>query len=181
MASIPIELTQAIASSGGGSLALRMRQGDPQAVQEGLALVVQPKEKKGLKKQLMEVMGQVAKAEFLPALLQVVSNEKDMELVSVSLGALHAYGSEEVARTVLRRYPSMSSEAKLSAEALLALRLSTSRLLVGAVEAKQVEEPIWLSRHCAPCCCTRIETWPSGSKAFGGQSKVHRLRKCSKK
>ncbi len=140
LASIPIELTQAIASSGGGSLALRMRQGDPQAVQEGLALVVHPKEKKGLKKQLMEVMGQVAKAEFLHTLLQVVSNEKDMELVSASLGALHAYGSDEVARTVLHRYPSMSSEAKLSAEALLALRLSTSRLLVSAVEAKQIEK-----------------------------------------
>ncbi|MHC4874974.1 MAG: PVC-type heme-binding CxxCH protein [Planctomycetota bacterium] len=139
LAGIPDELVNAIAASGGGSTALKLRQGDAAAMQTAAQAVSDPKAKKEDRLQFLEIFGEVRRSEFIPALLAVVSSEKDADLVSAALTSLQAFDDLRVGQQVVARFPSIPAEAKLAAETLLASRSVWATELLKAVDAGKVE------------------------------------------
>jgi putative heme-binding domain-containing protein len=139
LAGIPQELVDAIAATGGGSTALRLRQGDATAVAAAVKAVADPKSKREDRLQFVEIFGEVRRSEFIPALLQVVSTEKGSDLVSAALTALQAFDDLRVGQEVVKSFGVIPGESKLAAETLLASRSVWAIELLKAVDAGSVK------------------------------------------
>ncbi len=129
----------AIAASGGGSTALKLRQGElPRCRRHRKQLLIR-KAKKEDRLQFLEIFGEVRRSEFIPALLTVVGTEKDADLVSAALTSLQAFDDLRVGQEVVRHFGAIPAEAKLAAETLLASRKVWATELLKAVDAGKVE------------------------------------------
>ncbi len=135
LAGIPDELVNAIAATGGGSVVLRLRQGDSGAIAEALAAVGNPKTELNIRRQFLEVFGQVRRSEFIPVLLQIVDNEKDASLVSAALTALQAFDDLRIGERVVGSFAELPEDALVVAETLLASRPVWALALLNAVNA----------------------------------------------
>lgn len=139
LANLPQELVNAIANSGGGSTALRVRQGDPDAIETAMAAVTDPKKPQSERLEFLQVFGEVRRPEFIPVLLQVVDNESDATLVSTALTALQPFGELEIGRRVVSRLDKLPGDARAAAESLLASRTDWALQLLQAVDAGDIE------------------------------------------
>ncbi|MCP4509439.1 MAG: c-type cytochrome, partial [Fuerstiella sp.] len=135
LADIPDKLVNAIAATGGGSVALRLRQGNADAIAEAVAEAGNPKAGLGTRRQYLEIFGQVRRSEFIPVLLQIVDSEKDPSLVSAALTALQAYDDMRVGERVVDRFAELPEDAMLAAETLLASRPVWALMLLHAINA----------------------------------------------
>ncbi len=135
LAGIPDELVNAIAATGGGSVALRLRQGDPNAIAEAVAAVGNPRADINARRQFLEIFGQVRRSEFIPILLQVIDSEKDASLVSAALTALQAFDDLRIGERVVSSFSELPADARLVAETLLASRPVWALALLHAVSA----------------------------------------------
>lgn len=142
LAGIPDELATAISATGRGSLPLKLRQGQPEAVAEALAIVKRSDSKSELRSQLIEILGQTAQPEFLPVLLRLLHDEKNPAILSVTLTALAAYDNPEVSSAVVAAYPGLAEEPRLAAESLLSSRTSSTRELLAAVDSGSVPKEL---------------------------------------
>ncbi len=139
LANIPKELVTAIAKTGGGSTALRLRQGDPAALRTAVKAVTNPKDSRSDRLQFLQIFGEIRQPEFIPVLLQVVKTEKDEALVSAALTALQAFDDLRVGKEVVAALPRISGDARLVAETLLASRSVWAVELLKAVDAGKVK------------------------------------------
>ncbi|MFM7040054.1 MAG: PVC-type heme-binding CxxCH protein [Planctomycetaceae bacterium] len=139
LAGIPDELVEALAASGGGSLALRFRQAQPDAVTEALQLVVDRSTPASTRIPLIEICGQLRQPMLLETLLKLSAEENDSTLLAAVLTALQNYDSPEIAHSVLSRLPKLDGDAALAAESLLASRAGWTEQLLVAIEAGQVQ------------------------------------------
>ncbi|MCA9085419.1 MAG: c-type cytochrome [Planctomycetaceae bacterium] len=134
LAGLPVEMVNAITASGGGSLALRLRQGNPDAIEEALAAVVNPKVKPEERRQFVEIFGEVQRSEFIPVLLTIVERETDTSVLSAALTALQSYDDERIGRQVVPQLSRFSDDVRLVAETLLASRPVWVLQLLDAVD-----------------------------------------------
>ena len=139
LAGIPDELVKAIADTGGGSVALRLRQGEPKAIAEAIAAVGNSKAKSDDRRQYLEIFGQVRRSEFIPILLKVVDNEKDASLVSAALTALQAFDDLRIGEAVVSSFQKLPTDARLVAETLLASRPVWAVALLNAVDGGKLK------------------------------------------
>lgn len=138
LAGIPEELATALSASGGGSLALRFRQGQPAAVAEATKTIQDGSASRDVRRQLLEICGQVRSAELLSVLRRVLETEQDDLVLATAIAAIQNYSEESIASEVLKRTGSMKQESWLAAEALLASRPSWSAAFVSAVRMGDV-------------------------------------------
>ncbi len=138
LAGIPDELAAAIAESGGGSLALRLRQRQPDAVEQALLLLADTEAKPEERRQVAEVLGQTGLKESLPVLMTLAQNEPESPVLSALLTALQSFDEPRIADVVITRLPQLKEESRLAGEALLSSRSVWSTRLVDAVNAGQV-------------------------------------------
>ena len=138
LATIPQQLVDAIANSGGGSTALKLRQGNPEAVASAVAAVQDSSANSADRLQFIEIFGEVRRPEFLPVLLNVVQNESSSELVSAALTAMQAFDDLRVGQTVANRFLQIPAESRLVAETLLASRSVWAEELLTAVDAGKI-------------------------------------------
>jgi putative heme-binding domain-containing protein len=134
LADLPDELVEEIGKSGGGSTALRLRQGNPEAIADALEMVVDPQVEREQRRQFLQVFGEIRRSEFIPVLLEVVQNEDDEQLISAALTALQSFVDQRVGRVVVEALPRLPSQTKLVAETLLASRRAWSIELLEAVD-----------------------------------------------
>lgn len=139
LAGIPDELVAAIAETGGGSTALRLRQGDPKAIEAAVAAVGDVKVKREERMQYLQIFGEIRRSEFIPVLLSVVANEKDELLVSSSLTALQAFDDLRVGQEVVKALPKIPVGSRLVAETLLSSRKVWALELLEAVDRKDID------------------------------------------
>lgn len=135
LAGIPDELVAALAKSGGGSLALRFRQAQPDAVAEAVKTIRDATASPEVRRQLIEICGQIHSADLLPVLLALVKQEKNPFVLSATLTALQNYDADSIGSDVAARFAELSEEPQLAAEALLVSRTSWSRQLLSAIDA----------------------------------------------
>jgi putative heme-binding domain-containing protein len=138
LASIPSELANAIAASGGGSLGLRLRQGLTEAISESIEKVQNAGTKGSEKKQLIEIFGQTANPELLPVLLKLLETEKDSTVSASVLNALQSYDDPSIANAVISNFAAFKNDALLAAESLLSSRPQWTISLLRAIDEKQI-------------------------------------------
>jgi len=140
LAGLPDELIKAIAKSGGASLPLRLRQGEPTAIDEALRIVADAKADTKQRRQLIEVFGQAPQASAVAPLLAIVRDAKDDSLRTASLTALLVYDEPRVAQTVIELHNQMSADSRAVAQSLLASRKSWALQFVSAVDSGQISK-----------------------------------------
>ncbi len=140
LAGIPEELVNALAQSGGGSLALRFRQAQPSAVAEAIRLIQDANAKPEVRSQLIEICGQIQTDELRNVLLSIVRNEQNSSVLATALSALQNYDEADIAADVTTRFSDLSEEAQLGAEALLVSRTVWSKQLLAAIDAGTIDK-----------------------------------------
>lgn len=139
LASIPDAMAAAIAASGGGSLALRLRQGQVEAIAEATNRLRSSDIKPTEKQQLIEILGQAGHKEALPVLISLLSDEKDNGILASVLASLQAFDEANIAEKVIAGLPRFTGEAQLAAESLLSSRPRWSLALLQAVDSGSIE------------------------------------------
>jgi putative heme-binding domain-containing protein len=139
LANLPPELVEALAARGGGSLALRLRQGQDEAVSEALDLIDNPKADRKQRLEVVAVFGEVAQPRCVPVLLQLLATAKDDETRHAALAALKSYPDAEIGNQVAQRFSDFSPDVRDTARTLLASRAAWALMLLKAVEAGKIE------------------------------------------
>lgn len=134
---IPQELADALAASGGGSLALRFRQGQPDAIEQAQRLIADSQAQPSLRVPVIEIAGQLHRPE-LQATLQQALQDPATPVQAAALAALMNYSDPAIAELVLQRFPGFQAEARLAAESLLASRNAWSQALLTAVDTGRI-------------------------------------------
>ncbi|MFN9721012.1 MAG: PVC-type heme-binding CxxCH protein, partial [Planctomycetota bacterium] len=142
LAGIPDELADALARSGGGSLALKLRQAQPDAIAEATRTIADPGAEKSTRRQLIEICGQVRHDQLKAALVTAATSEQDPDLLAAVLTALQNFDDPALAGPVLARIAILPETARLAAEAMLVSRAAWSKQLLNAIDAGIVSPSI---------------------------------------
>ncbi len=139
LTTLPTELVDVMVKVGAGSLELKVRRGDPQAVRQALSQIVDPKTPADKQSELIRLFGSVREQQCIPILLKVLRTTAARQAVEATLAALQSYDNPEIAETVLAVHQKISStEVRDLAFSLLASRASWSQQLLAAIDAEQV-------------------------------------------
>jgi putative heme-binding domain-containing protein len=139
LAGLPDELVAAMAASGGTSLALKVRQGDSQAIAEALRLIEDDTTDRETRQSYIEIFGQVRHQQSVPVLLKLIAESGDDPLRSAALSALSIYTDPQIGDEVVGRYVGFPPEVRGVAETLLASRRDWARKLLLAIDAGDIE------------------------------------------
>jgi putative heme-binding domain-containing protein len=149
LSGLPDELVAALAKAGGGSLSLRLRQGDRKAIDEALRLVGEERTKPAERVELIETLGEVREPRAVALLLGLLKSSKDSGVRVTCLGALQGFDDESIGRAVVALVPksaavetddvSGTNDERDAALNLLASRAAWSRALLDAVDAGRIE------------------------------------------
>ena len=138
MTGLPDELAAAIQAAGEAPLAFRLRQAEPAAIAEAVALIQNPKAKPEERLRYVRAFGEVRATQAVPALLAVAASNASEELRKAALVSLSAYEDESLGGRVADLLPSLEGQAQQAAFAMLASRASWGRRLLESVQAGRV-------------------------------------------
>tara|TARA_R110002072_G_scaffold303108_2_gene493877 strand:+ start:47269 stop:50901 length:3633 start_codon:yes stop_codon:yes gene_type:complete len=139
LAGLPDQLVAAIAKSGGGSTALKLRQGDAEAIKTAVTAVESGKGTATDRLQYLQIFGEIRRPEFIPVLLKVVDSDKNADLVSAALTALQAFDDLRVGQSVVKSLKGIPGDARLVAETLLGSRPVWAIELLEAVDRGELK------------------------------------------
>ena len=139
LAGLPDELVKVMARVGGGSPALRLRQGDDKAVADALKLLGDEKADRRQRRQFAQVFGEVRQPRCVPVLLRIIEKSRDDVLRQAALTALQSYPDPTIGVEVVRVYQQLPEDVRSVAQTLLASRKPWARELVQAVAAGKIE------------------------------------------
>lgn len=138
VAGLPERLVKAMERHGAASDSLRLRQGDPAAVQKALASLANQQANSAERLGYLQVLSEIKLPESVPLLLQIFEGETNQPLRKAALGALQVYSNPEIGEKVVAAYPKLNQELQVSAQTLLASRPAWLLQLAQAVERGQV-------------------------------------------
>lgn len=131
---LPDELTAAIQAKGQAPLALRLRQGDPDAIATALQRMQDTKVPADERLRYVRAFGEVRAAPAVPALLALAAGNASEALRKAALVALTVYDEASVGARVVELLPKLRGETQLAAFTLLSSRAEWSGRLLDAVE-----------------------------------------------
>lgn len=135
---LPDELVAALAETGPLPLSLRVRQGEPGAIQEAVKRLGDGSASTDERAELAALLGESRPAEALPVLLSLFESAQDAKLRSAALAALAGYGDSTVADALLTALPQRPSAEQVAILSLLVSRADWAGRLVEAVRAGAV-------------------------------------------
>jgi putative heme-binding domain-containing protein len=135
LANVPPELAAALTRAGGGSLALKVRQGDAAARRAALAILTDEQAAPADRADYAAMFGEARSPEALAGLLDVLGRTGDDQVRAAILGALPAYDDPRIPEVVLARYDRFTEDVRAVARALLASRRPWARAFVAAVQS----------------------------------------------
>jgi putative heme-binding domain-containing protein len=138
MTGLPDELLSAIATSRGASLSIRLRQGDPAAVRDALAIVSDPKARREDRLLHVRTFAELRHSEAIPQLLKVALSETDAALRKAAFASLGAYESDTIAASTLEALPNLPPEIRPPAFALLGSRSAWTQMLLDRLQSGQL-------------------------------------------
>jgi putative membrane-bound dehydrogenase-like protein len=115
------------------------RLGSPEAFKKALERVNDRRAPAAERTALVELLGQLARPEGLPLLLDLVDDDASKGLAVAALNALGGYQSPEVASRLLARYPKLSSSARDRVLTLLCSRPAWAARLIDAMASKSLD------------------------------------------
>lgn len=131
---LPDELVNAISESGGGSIALRLRQGRADAMAEAVQEVLNPKASIEQRVQFVQIFGQVRRPELVDTLLSLATTSANPDIVAAALNSLQAYSEERIGAEIAQAFSQLPKEARSSAEQLLSGRSSWAKSALKVVD-----------------------------------------------
>jgi putative membrane-bound dehydrogenase-like protein len=134
LSNVPAELVAALTAAGGGSLSLKIRQGETSAVDEALRAIQDKNTPAGKRAEYASLFGEVKQPKSVPVLLDVLSKTGDDRLKASILTTLQAYHDAEIPKVVLAQYGNFNEEVRTVAQSLLVSRKSWTIELVNAVD-----------------------------------------------
>ncbi len=150
MPALPDELAQALAGLGKGSLLLRVRQGEPAALTEALAVVADPQADPAARRLYARVFGEAPQAEAEPVLLALALGNEPADLRQIAFASLSAYDTPAIGRDVATHFSALPPEIRDAALNLLASRpawtLSLLEVITAGDLARETIPPELLTR-----------------------------------
>ncbi len=140
LGSLPAELAEALARFGGTSLALRLRQGKPEAIAKALAVIADDRADANERLQYVQIFGEVKQARSVPTLLALVGGARDEALRIAALTALQPYNDPAIAAAVIRDYAKLTDDSRAAAHGLLVSRRAWAVQLLDAVDAGKIDK-----------------------------------------
>lgn len=135
---VPPELVEALSKAGGGSLSLKIRQGDAQAIEEALGQIANEKTPAGKRMEYIQLFGEVKHPPAVNVLLDVLGKTSDDGVKAAILGSLQAYNDDRIAPAVLKQYGQITDDVRSVAQSLLVSRKNTALALLEAVERGEI-------------------------------------------
>lgn len=143
MTGLPDELVKAMAASGISSFILRLRQGEPAAIQEALAIIADPKAKASDRLLYTQTFGEIPAPDSVPVLLALATDKKQTAtLRKAALASLNAYPDEKIGKEVTSLIPGLPDDVRTAALLLLVSRDPWSLDLLQAIEAGKIDPKI---------------------------------------
>ncbi len=139
LSDLPDELVAALSKVGGGSLALRLRRGDEEALAEALKLAANESTDVKQRIEVIQVLGQVRQERSVDVLLGVVGSTKNAGVQSAVLTALQPYESPAIGNQIASLHNSLPVEVQTIAQGVLASRKSWAKSFLAAVDSKDIE------------------------------------------
>ena len=139
LGALPDELIAAMAEIGGGSLALRVRQGNAVAIEEAVKVIVDEEADKEQRVSLIHILGDVQEATALPMLLDSIATSDDDAVRIAALTALQSFAEPRIAERVIAIHDKLSGDTRDVAQSLLASRKPWSLKLLTAVDSGQIQ------------------------------------------
>jgi len=134
LTNVPPELVQALAASGGGSLSLKIRQGDAAAIADALKVLADEKAPSNKRVEYATLFGEVKTDAAAAALLDVLAKTGDDAVRVAVLTALPAYNDDRIPAAVLSQYKQWTEDVRAVAQTLLVSRKPWALALLDAVE-----------------------------------------------
>lgn len=131
---VPPELVAALSALGGGSLSLKIRQGDTSAIDEALTLLADEKSAAGKRLEYAILFGEIRQPKAVATLLSTLSKTSDDGLKAAILNALQAYPNPEIGPAVLALYGNFNEDVRAVAQSLLVSRKTWAVQLAEAVD-----------------------------------------------
>lgn len=138
---LPEELLKALAAGGQLTLTMRVRQAEPAALTEALALLRDARALPAAQLAVVRVFGEVKHPAAVPALLEIAGGNGPVELRIAACTALQIYDDPVIAERLLQLWTELPAPVQSAALNLLTSRPAWSRLLLGAVAAGRVAKP----------------------------------------
>ncbi|HEY4261873.1 MAG TPA: dehydrogenase, partial [Schlesneria sp.] len=138
MTNVPPELIQALAAAGGGSLSLKVRQGDAAASAEALRMIADETAPASKRTEYAALFGEVKQPQAVPVLLETLKNTGDDGLKAAILNSLQAYPNQEIASVVLQQYRNLNEDVRVVAQSLLVSRKPWAIALVESIDAGDI-------------------------------------------
>ncbi|HUQ69500.1 MAG TPA: PVC-type heme-binding CxxCH protein, partial [Planctomycetaceae bacterium] len=134
LTNVPPELVQALAASGGGSLSLKIRQGDAAAIADALKVLTDEKAPSNKRVEYATLFGEVKSDAAANGLLDVLTKTGDDAVRVAVLTALPAYNDDRIPAAVLSHYRQWTEDVRAVAQTLLVSRKPWALALLDAVE-----------------------------------------------
>ena len=138
-----------LAELGRGSLSMQIRQGKPEAVQQGLALLSDAKSEQSQRLAAIQAFGTAAHAEAMPLLLKLATRpgNTDKPFQQAAMSSLQIYNDPAIGSTLAAEYATLPSDVRALALNILASRQAWSiDLLKSPAIAKQAIDPDLVAR-----------------------------------
>ncbi|MBI1344658.1 c-type cytochrome [bacterium] len=136
---VPAELVEALSKAGGGSLSLKIRQGDREATAEALKVLADEKASSGKRVEYANLFGEVTSPSALPVMLEVLAKTSDDNVRSTILGSLPSYNDEDVPVTVLKLYSQWTDDVRSVAQSLLVSRKPWAKAFLDAIARGDIQ------------------------------------------
>ena len=139
---LPPQLVKALqpyqAAFGEGSLALSLRQGEPQAIENALAMIADEQTNISERLSYIRLLGEINQPTSVPVLLNIMeSNQSSGALRQAALQALQRYDHAEIGERVAQAYPDRlraDPDVQAAALTLFASRAAWAHQLLNAID-----------------------------------------------
>jgi putative heme-binding domain-containing protein len=138
IAGLPADLMSEIGKLGGGSIAFGVRQGRPEAIEQALKVLQNPKAPLPQRLEMIETFGEAQQPRAVEPLLTLLDAGQTEEVRKAALAALQAYKDERIGSAVVQMVPQLSGELREVAEGLLASRRPWSVQWLQAIDAGRI-------------------------------------------
>jgi putative heme-binding domain-containing protein len=142
LGALPQPLVAALASAGGGSLALQLRLGDGSAVDKALAIIADDKAKPQDRALYVQICGEINLPRCVSVLLSVVEKAKDDSLRGAALAALQSYKEPQIAAAAIRLHNGLPQDVRETAQTLLTSRQAWALEFVRAIDAGKIDRKL---------------------------------------
>jgi len=138
IAAIPDEMVKAMSEVGGGSLSLRLRQGQAAAIEDALSIIRNESEEIAQRIELIRILGEVRHEGIVVEMIALINGETDAQLCSAALSALGAFDDPFIGEHVVQQLQQLEGDSLEVAQTLLASRKTWAKRLLDAVDAGEL-------------------------------------------